>query len=125
VGSFVSNDDDSAGPPVRILDGRLFRSFIKNVALNTWEDVDEDDNYLLDAVSREALPPSVSADTSPQKRHFKRVPSSIADTSYEYEFVYTRDHTKPRCSTADRKLSNFCPAATTCILQLDGTGECK
>ena len=122
---FVSNDDDSASAPVGIFDGRLFKSYTKNLMVNFWEDVLDNDNFRLDAVNLEALP----AD-SPGDLQLKSITSNgcrhhVSDESWEYEFMFVRDHKNPRCAISGGSLSNYCPRYATCTPQVDGTSECQ
>jgi exonuclease III len=122
---FVSNDDDSPGPQVEILDGRLFKSYTTSMRVNVWEDVIDNDNYRLESFDIEALPGNTPLDGDYKKFHFKRSPISLNDQSWEYEFMYRRDHKKPRCAMNGGSLSHYCPASTSCKPQVDDTGECR
>ena len=68
--------------------------------VNFWEDVLDNDNFRLDAVNLEALPANLPGDLQLKSITSNGCRHHVSDESWEYEFMFVRDHKNPRVPSA-------------------------
>lgn len=109
-------DDETV---LRILDGRLYKSFTGFLRPNLWEDVYDDDDYrfIIQDPNRDAVIDSLNPDAVRDDK-LQWIGYRTDGFDYWYRLDYRRDHEKPSCcvdtQNCTTKLKNYCPSGTAC-----------